>query len=213
MSYSPRRAAPSSSKTETKPKTNVKYNGSADDKKKKKILTIAIVAVLGVVIVVSLLFIFAPSDGSVLGIRGSGVLSGGNNGGSPGSSNGAVAAGETQDGTTIISTYYKDGILPTAADRHDITLVPDGGANVSDLYGTWKLDQGTTYIFDGKGKGMMLTGVDNYSFNYSAENGKLGIDMDTIAGNDYEYEYTVNGDTLTMTRGGNTYTLTKTADQ
>ena len=55
----------------------------------------------------------------------------------------------------------------------------------------------------------MLTGVDNYTFVYSAENGKLGIDMDTAKGSDFEYDYSVSGDTLTMTRDGNTFTLTK----
>lgn len=207
MSYTPRRATPSSSKTETKPRTNnEKFNGSADEKKKKRTLTIAIVVILCVVIVVSLLFIFAPADGSVLGIRGAGVLSGGNK---KDSDLALRVESETQSGTTNISPYYSNGVLPTAADRHDINIIPNGGANASDLLGKWKLDQGTTYMFDGQGRGIMLTGVDNYTFVYSAENGKLGIDMDTITGNDYEYDYTISGDTLTMTRDGNTFTLTK----
>ena len=164
---------------------------SAADQKKKKTLTIAIVVVLCVVIAVSLLFILAPSDGSFLGIHGAGVISGSGRG------NGA---------------QIQDGILPTSADRHDIHLAENGGANASDLLGKWRLDQGTTYVFDGQGRGIMLTGVDNYTFLYSAENGKLGVDMDTISGNDFEYDYSVNGDTLTMTRDGKTYTLKKEAE-
>lgn len=206
MSYSPRRATPSSPKNEKSQPSGRRSadNMTAAEKKKKKTLTIAIVTILGLVIVVSLLFIFAPADGSFLGIRGAGVLTGGNN--KTGLSDQAV----TQDGTTNITPYYKNGVLPTAADRHDISLIPNGGANASELLGTWKLDQGTTYVFDGKGKGIMLTGVDNYTFNYSAEQGKLGIDMDTAAGSDFEYDYSVSGDTLTMTRDGKTFTLTKT---
>lgn len=211
MSYSPRRAAPSHAKAETKPKKDVQFEGTADEKKKKKTLTIAIVSVLGVVILVSLLFIFAPADGSFLGIHGAGILSGGKDSGW-----GSEYTNETQNGTTNISPYYDNGVLPTAADRHDITLIANGGANASDLYGTWVAAQGTTYIFDGQGKGVMLTGKDNsdtFTFNYSAENGKLGIDMDTIAGYDYEYDYTISGDTLTMNRDGYSFTLTKSADQ
>lgn len=181
-------------------------NMTAAEKKKKKTLTIAIIVILVLVIAVSLLFIFAPSDGSFLGIRGAGVLQ-------KGKSNGLSEQVVTQDGTTNITPYYKNGVLPTSADRHDITLAPNGGANASEVLGTWRLDQGTTYMFDGRGRGIMLTGVDNYTFAYSAENGKLGIDMDTAVGNDFEYDYSVSGDTLTMTRDGRSFTLTKTADQ
>lgn len=199
MSYSPKRAG-SSSKSGSKAgtKASSKSTLSAADQKKKKGLIIAIVSVLVVVILIALVFIFAPSDGSFLGIRGSGVLTGGN---------GYVP--ETQDGTTNISPYYQDGILPTAADRHDIHLIEGGGADAGELYGKWELDQATTYMFDGQGRGIMLTGVDNYTFNYSAENGKLGIDFDTINGSDFEYDYTVSGDKLTMTRGSSTFNLTR----
>lgn len=208
MSYSPRRATPSSPKNENKQPTGRSSSGSltAAEKKKKKTLTIAIVSILGLVILVSLLFIFAPSDGSFLGIRGAGVLQ-------KGKSNGLSEQAVTQDGTTNITPYYKNGVVPTSADRHDITLAPNGGANASELLGTWKLDQGTTYMFDGKGRGIMLTGVDNYTFAYSAQDGKLGIDMDTATGSDFEYDYSVSGDTLTMTRDGRSFTLTKTTDQ
>ena len=201
MSYTPKRAASSSEAKKNEPTARAAQTMSDADKKKKKNLTIAIVAVLCVVIVISLLFIFAPTDGSFLGIHGAGVISGSGK-------NGA----QTQNGTTNISPYYQNGVLPTSSDRHDITLAPNGGANVSELFGKWRLDQGTAYMFDGQGRGIMLTGVDNYTFLYSAENGKLGIDMDTIAGNDFEYDYTVSGDTLTMTRDGKTFTLKKEAE-
>lgn len=212
MSYSPRRAESSSSSTSSRANnaSRAQTSFSAEEKKKKKTLVIVIVAILCLVIVVSLLFILAPSDGSFLGIHGAGVFTGGNNNGEGFSGNGIT--GERQTVTTNITPYYKDGILPTAADRHDIAVIENGGKNASDLHGTWKLDQGTTYMFDGYGRGIMLTGVDNYTFVYSAENGKLCIDMDTIAGNDYEYDYSISGDTLTMTRDANTFTLTKIAE-
>ena len=208
MSYSPKRATSSSPKNENKQPSDRKPVGNMTDadKKKKKALIIAIVVILVLIIAVSLLFVFAPNDGSFMGIRGAGVLNNGQNSGSP-------YQAETQDGTTNITPYYKNGVLPTSSDRHDIALAPNGGANASELLGTWRLDQGTTYMFDGRGRGIMLTGVDNYTFIYSAENGKLGIDMDTSVGNDFEYDYSVSGDTLTMTRDGRSFTLTKTADQ
>lgn len=199
MSYTPKRAASSEEKRNV-PAAKATQHLSDADQKKKKNLTIAIVVVICVVIAVSLLFILAPADGSFLGIRGAGVI--------PGSGN----AAETQNGTTIISSYYQNGVLPTSADRHDITLAPNGGANASELLGKWKIDQGTTYVFDGQGRGILLTGVDNYTFLYSAENGKLGIDIDTVAGNDFEYDYSVNGDTLTITRDGKTFTMKKEAE-
>ena len=199
MSYTPKRAA-SPEERKNEPAAKSTQHHSDADQKKKKNLTIAIVVVICVVIAVSLLFILAPADGSFLGIRGAGVI--------PGSGN----AAETQNGTTIISSYYQNGVLPTSADRHDITLAPNGGANASELLGKWKIDQGTTYVFDGQGRGILLTGVDNYTFLYSAENGKLGIDIDTVAGNDFEYDYSVNGDTLTITRDGKTFTMKKEAE-
>lgn len=223
MSYSPKRAESSSQKsapraktasrvkveTDAKTESSKQPSLSAAEKKKKKTLTIAIVAILGVVILVSLTFIFAPADGSFLGIRGAGVFSGGSK------INGWEAEYAEADGTTNITPYYENGVLPTSSDRHDITLAENGGANASELLGRWKLDEGTTYMFDGKGRGILLTGADNFTFLYSAEKGKLGIDMDTIVGNDFEYDYTVSGDTLTMTRdnGATSFTLTKISDQ
>ena len=207
MSYSPKRADSSASKSASENKATRSQSAVNDDvTKKKRILVGAIVGVLVLIIVVSMLFILSPSDGSFLGIRGAGVISGGNRN-QGGSQNGS---GIVPNGTTNITPYYKNGVLPTSSDRHDITVIENGGANASDLYGTWKLDKGTTYMFDGQGRGIMLTGVDNYTFIYSAENGKLCIDMDTSTGNDFEYDYSVSGDTLTMNRGGNSFTLIRT---
>ena len=203
MSYSPRRATPSSPKNENKQPSGRRSDGNmtAAEKKKKKTLIIAIVVILVLVIAVALFFLFSRGNGGLFGRHNKSGLSN------------QVGQSAQQEGTTNITPYYKNGVLPTSSDRHDIALAPNGGANASELLGTWRLDQGTTYMFDGRGRGIMLTGVDNYTFIYSAENGKLGIDMDTSVGNDFEYDYSVSGDTLTMTRDGRSFTLTKTADQ
>ena len=197
MSYSPKRAAGSSSQ-KADGGSSAHSAASAAAKPKQKGLLIAIVAVLVVVVVIALTFILAPSDGSFLGIRGAGVIPG-------------KYVPETQGETTIITQYYNDGVLPTSGSRHDITVIEGGGANAADLLGSWKLDEVTSYVFDGAGRGMMLTGVDNYSFMCSAQDGKLAIDFDIDKGSDFEYDYVIDGDTLTITRNGQTFVLTKAA--
>lgn len=198
MSYSPKRTTGSDSTKRTDGGSSAKSALSASDKKKQKGLIAAIVAVLVVVIIVALTFILAPSDGSFLGIRGAGVFPG-------------KYVPEVQSETTIISQYYKNGILPTSGSRHDISVIKGGGADAAEMLGKWRLDDVSSYIFDGAGRGMMITGVDNYSFVYSAQDGKLAIDFDTDKGNDFEYDYKIDGDTLTMTRNNQTFVLTKQA--
>ena len=173
-------------------------SGKSADAMKKKVLIIVIVAVLAVIIAATLIFIFVP--GAESGVSGF-------FGGKP------AYVPETQDGTTIISPYYQNGILPSAADRHDVDVIKGGGANGSDLLGRWQMGDHDAYLFDGQGRGIILTGVDNYTFTYSAENGKLRIDYDGQNGSDFEYDYTLNGDKMTWTRGGKTYDLTKVAEE
>lgn len=206
MSYSPRRAAPSHSKTETKPKRNQttgkKSDVTTEERKKMKIMTIVILAVLGVVIVVSLFFIISAikgnnGDGNVV-LENTGMVEEGN------------SDSEVQSSTTNIAQYYENGVEPTSGDRHDITLAAEnGGANASQISGTWVLDQDTSYIFDKKGRGVMLINNEPHTFTYSAQRGKLAIDMDADDAADYEYDYTFAGNTLTMSRDDNTLTLTK----
>lgn len=178
---------------------------SDGDKKKQKILIIVILIVLAVIIAAALIFVFVP--GAESGI--SKLFGGSNNGYVP----------ETQDGTTNLTPYYENGILPTAADRHDITIIYGGGANGADLLGRWQVNDHDTYIFDGQGRGIFLA-LDNngeinkeFTFTYSAENGKLGIDYDGENGSDYEFDYTLVGDTLTLSRSGQTYTMKRVADE
>lgn len=174
------------------------HSGNSADSKKKKALIIVIVAVLVVIIAAALVFIFIPgAESGIAGIFG----------GKP------AYVPETQDGTTIITPYYQNGILPSAADRHDVQVIKGGGANGSDLLGKWQMGEHDTYLFDGQGRGIILTGVDNYTFTYSAESGKLRIDYDGQNGSDFEYDYTLSGDKMTWTRSGQTYDLTKVAEE
>ena len=108
-------------------------SGKSADAKKKKVLIIVIVAVLAVIIAAALIFIFVP--GAESGVSGF-------FGGKP------AYVPETQDGTTIITPYYENGILPSAADRHDVDVIKGGGANGSDLLGKWQMGDHDTYLFD-----------------------------------------------------------------
>lgn len=120
---------------------------------------------------------------------------------------------EHQKETTIISQYYdlddEGRILPTSSDRHDIDIIEGGGKNAPDLLGVWTIDDNTTYVFDGIDRGILLTGVDNYTFTYSAEDGELRIDSDVSQGEDVIYHYTLDGDSMTWKRGEATYQLKK----
>lgn len=166
----------------------------ADSKKMNKILVVILLVVLAIVIAAAAIFIFVP--GAEQGVSN---LFGGQSGYVP----------ETQDGTTIISQYYNNGILPTSGTRHDVDVISGGGASAAELTGVWKLDEVTVYEFDGKGRGIMLTAVDNYTFIYSAQDGKLAIDYDLDGGTDRLYDYTVNGNKLTLTLDTQKFEFTK----
>ncbi len=116
------------------------------------------------------------------------------------------------DNSVKSSPLYPDGVLPTSGNRHDVQLAPNGGKDAMEVNGLWRLDKVTLYEFDGYGRGILHTGVDDYSFAYSAENGFVEIDFDTDNGRDSEYSYVLDGDTMTFTRGDSSYTLTKEID-
>ena len=88
------------------------------------------------------------------------------------------------------------------------------GTNV--LSGTWALDGTTAYQFDGNGKGAMVLHAVSYDFTYTIDGNKLIIDYLNESVHDSTYEFTVDGDTLTLVGGegtiGGTYELTKTND-
>ena len=162
--------------------------------KLNKALIIAILAVLAIIIAAAMILVFVPGAESGLS-----NLFSGNSGYVP----------ETQSETTILTKYYENGILPTSGSRHDVDVIEGGGANASELEGSWRLDKVTVYEFDGLGRGIMLTAVDNYTFIYSAQDGKLAIDYDGDGGTDRLYDYVIEGDKLTLTLGTQKYVFTK----
>lgn len=81
------------------------------------------------------------------------------------------------------------------------------------LAGTWRYDEVTAYQFDGKGNGKLILPDKEYSFSYEIAEGKLSIDFESEAARDFIYDYSVDGNQLTLVGGeGNdsvTYILTK----
>lgn len=108
---------------------------------------------------------------------------------------------------------YSGGEIPTSGARHDVNVIADGGVDAMEIIGTWHVDKWTSYVFDGYGRGVMLTSNDNYTFAYSAQDGLLTVDYDNDKGMDTEYTYVLNGDKLILKRGNNEYKLTRELEQ
>lgn len=77
-----------------------------------------------------------------------------------------------------------------------------GGADA--LAGTWEFDGTTTYSFDGSGSGAMELPSISYDFTYTIDGNKLMIDYANESVRDSEYEFTVDGNTLTLIGGEDT---------
>ena len=71
-----------------------------------------------------------------------------------------------------------------------------GGTNA--IAGTWKFDGTTTYSFDGSGSGAMELPSISYDFTYTIDGNKLMIDYANESVRDSEYEFTVDGNPLTL---------------
>ena len=83
------------------------------------------------------------------------------------------------------------------------------------LVGTWEFDGTTTYSFDGSGSGAMELPSISYDFTYTIDGNKLMIDYANESVRDSEYEFTVDGNTLTLIGGegtvGGTYELKRSS--
>lgn len=99
-----------------------------------------------------------------------------------------------------------------------IVLICKGCSGRTDaLAGTWDFDGTTTYEFDGNGTGAMVLPSISYDFTYTIDGNKLVIDYSNESVHDSTYEFTVDGDILTMVGGegtvGGTYELKKVPKQ
>ena len=97
-----------------------------------------------------------------------------------------------------------------------IILLAKGCSGGTDaLAGTWEFDGTTTYSFDGSGSGAMELPSISYDFTYTIDGNKLMIDYVNESVRDSEYEFTVDGNTLTLIGGegtvGGTYELKRSS--
>ena len=97
-----------------------------------------------------------------------------------------------------------------------IILLAKGCSGGTDaLAGTWEFDGTTTYSFDGSGSGAMELPSISYDFTYTIAGNKLMIDYANESVRDSEYEFTVDGNTLTLIGGegtvGGTYELKRSS--
>lgn len=95
-----------------------------------------------------------------------------------------------------------------------IVLIVKGCFGRTDaLAGTWDFDGTMTYVFDGNGTGVMALPSISYDFTYTIDGNTLVIDYSNESVHDSTYEFTVDGDILTMVGGegtvGGTYKLTR----
>lgn len=84
---------------------------------------------------------------------------------------------------------------------------------VDPLVGRWDMDEVTSYEFRRNGKGVMILPSAQYEFSYTVKDNMLYIDFDYEDARDAQYEFTINGDMLTL-NGGNiaaqgTYVLSR----
>ena len=167
---------------------NAPKNASSPEKKQsQKYIVIGVLAVLAVIIVIAVVVLLKGCSNS--------------NG-----TNGDYAGSFTSPNSVL---GYSNGEIPTTGSRHDVTVTGDGGPDAMEVIGNWRMDKITVYKFDGYGRGVMCTDVDNYTFAYSAMNGHLYCDFDVDDAMDSDYTYQINGDVLTLTRGEATFKFTK----
>ncbi len=160
-----------------------------EQKQSQKFIVIGVLAVLAVIIVVSLVVLLKGCSSSA-----------------PSGTNGEYAGSYSSPNSVL---GYSDGEIPTTGSRHDVTVSGDGGPQAMDVIGNWRMDSVTVYKFDGYGRGVMCTDVDNYTFAYTAVNGHLYCDFDVDDAMDSDYTYVLTGDILTLTRGKKTFKFTK----
>ena len=77
------------------------------------------------------------------------------------------------------------------------------------IIGTWTTPGGTLYTFNKDGAGLMKVPLNEYSFTYKIEDGKLLIDFKDKNVFDPTYEYSMNKNVLTLKGEKGTFTFRK----
>lgn len=77
-------------------------------------------------------------------------------------------------------------------------MLVNGALHRDALRGSWMMEDGTVYEFDGKGSGMLRLPLSDLVFRYTAKDGVLRIDFTDEDATDAGYRYTRAGDTLRL---------------
>ena len=95
------------------------------------------------------------------------------------------------------------------ASASDIPMATDTEAEDS-LLGTWTVDGYTSLAFYGDGKGAMLLPTASYEFHYTLSDDRLDLDFVSSRARDMRYTISLESDTLQLTSGTGTKSVTIT---
>ena len=89
-------------------------------------------------------------------------------------------------------------------------MIARGALKGDGLKGSWALEEGTVYEFDGKGGGTLRLPMGSHDFSYTTEQNLLTLDFAEDSATDSSYSFSVDGKSLTLdTNTGTVYRLTR----
>ena len=87
-------------------------------------------------------------------------------------------------------------------------MIARGALKGDGLKGSWALEEGTVYEFDGKGGGTLRLPTGSYAFSYTIEDNVVTLDFADESLNDASYSFLLGRDALTLdTNTGTVYWL------
>ena len=87
-------------------------------------------------------------------------------------------------------------------------MIARGALKGDGLKGSWALEEGTVYEFDGKGGGTLRLPMGSHDFSYTTEQNLLTLDFAEDSAADSSYSFSVDGKSLTLdTNTGTVYRL------
>ncbi len=87
-------------------------------------------------------------------------------------------------------------------------MLARGALKGDGLKGSWALEEGTVYEFDGKGGGTLRLPMGSHAFSYTIEDNVVTLDFADKSLNDASYSFLLGRDALTLdTNTGTVYRL------
>ena len=103
----------------------------------------------------------------------------------------------------IMGAMFVTGVIPGFGSSSGSTGDP------APFKGKWSIDGVTFYSCDGVSKGTMTTAISEYDFKYDVSDTHVYIDYYDDSCEDSSFLYSFKGSTLTLTRWGVDYVMTK----